>query len=229
MDHSISTCEFCLEKSCAAAVLSHPELDWLSDKVERVKYEKGEILFRESALNSHIFYLRTGLVKLHMKVSDQRDFILNISNPPCFLGLPTIFGDRVNQYSATALTTCGVCIIDITSFKDLIHKNGAFAYEIIADISRDDLHTFRRYVQLTHKQTPGRLAGVLLFFSDEVFKSLRFELPLARQELAELLGLSREIVTRTLSQFKEDGLIDIDKKQIEILKYAMLSDIYRAG
>lgn len=225
----MSTCEFCQEKSCAVAVLSHPELEWLSGKVERMRYEKGENLFRESALNSHIFYLKTGLVKLHMKVSDQRDFILSIAKPPCFLGLPTIFGDRVNQYSATALTACSLCIIDVSTFKHLIFHNGAFAYEIIADISRDDLNTFRRYVQLTHKQTPGRLAGVLLFFSEEVFKSLQFELPLDRNELSELLGLSREIVTRVLMQFRADGLISLDKKQISILDPEMLREVYRAG
>ena len=229
MNHPSNTCEFWLEKSCAAAVLSDPELELLSGKVERVSYEKGEILFREGALNSHIFYLRSGLVKMHMKVSDQRNFILNIAKSPCFLGLPTIFGDKVNQYSATALTQCGVCIIDILTFKHMIHHNGAFAYEIIADISRDDLHIFRRYVQLTHKQTPGRLAGVLLFFADEVYNSLQFDLPLARNEVAELLGLSREIVTRALSQFHEDGLIGLDRKQVTILDHDMLKEIYRSG
>jgi len=229
MAHTTATCEFCREKSCAVAVLSHPELDRLGGKVERVSYDKGESLFHEGALNSHIFYLRQGLVKMHMKVSEQRDFILNIATAPCFLGLPTIFGDKINQYSATALNPCGVCIIDISTFKDLILRNGAFAYEIIADISREELHNFRRYVQLTHKQTPGRLAGVLLFFADEVFHSLSFELPLARQELSELLGLSREIVTRALTQFRDGGLIDLDKKQVTILNYEMLKNVFRAG
>ena len=229
MDTKISTCNACPEKSCAVAVLSEQELEWMSGRVQRVVYEKGDNLFHEGALNSHIFYLKKGLVKLHMKVTEQKDFILKIATPPSFLGLSTIFGDRVNRYSASALVPSQVCMIDVSTFNHLILHNGAFSYEIIADICKDDLSTYRRYVQLLHKQTPGRLAGVLLFFSNEVYQNATFELPLDRHELAELMGLSREIVTRTLMQFREGGLIEIDKKQISILKPGVLLDIYRAG
>jgi CRP-like cAMP-binding protein len=229
METKPSVCEFCKEKSCAVATLSNDEQAWMSGTVQRVKFERGETLFREGVLNSHIFYMKKGLVKLHMKVTEDRDFILKIATPPSFLGLPTIFGDRVNQFSATALETTEVCMIDISTFKHLILNNGNFAYEIIADICREELHTFRRHIELQHKQTPGRLAGVLLFFANDVYFSPSFELPLDRSELAELLGLSREIVTRTLMQFREDGMIEIDKKRITILQADQLKAIEQAG
>ncbi|MCB9283559.1 MAG: Crp/Fnr family transcriptional regulator [Lewinellaceae bacterium] len=229
MENKSSRCIDCPDKSCAVAVLNEKELEWMSGKVQRVVYEKGENLFHEGTLNGHIFYLKRGLVKLHMKVTEQKDFILKVATAPCFLGLSTIFGDRINRYSATALEPSRVCMIDVATFNHLILHNGPFAYEILADICKDDLSTYRRYVQLIHKQTPGRLAGVLLFFSKKVYKSDHYELPLDRSELAEFMGLSREIVTRTLMQFREDGLIDIDKKHISILKPMVLMDIYRAG
>jgi CRP-like cAMP-binding protein len=229
MDAKVKTCKFCEEKSCAVARLNNTELDLLSENIQHMEFDKGETLFREGALNAHIFYLKQGLVKLHMKVTDERDFILKISLPPCYLGLATIFGDRVNRYSATALEPSRVCIIDINTFNSLIHSNGDFAAEIIADICRDELSNFERYVRLSHKQTPGRLAGSLLFFSDRVYKNLRFELPIDRSELAEMLGLSREIVSRTLTQFHQDGLVDIDKKHVAILDRDMLQEIFEAG
>lgn len=229
MEANPSTCEFCQEKSCAVAVLSNAEQSWMSGTVHRVSFEKGETLFREGVLNSHIFYMKKGLAKLHMRVTDEKEFILKIAVPPCFLGLPTIFGDRINQYSVTAIEPTQVCMIDIATFSHLIRTNGAFAFEIIADICKDDLRTFRRHVMLQHKQTPGRLAGVLLFFANEVYHSPHFELPLDRSELAELLGLSREIVTRTLMQFREDGMIDLDKKSITLLHPEQLEAIEEAG
>jgi CRP/FNR family transcriptional regulator len=229
MEPKVSKCHDCQEKSCAVAVLNDQELEWMSGKVHRILYQKGESLFREGALNGHIFYLKKGLVKLHMKVTDQKDFIFKIAVPPCFLGLSTIYGDRINRYSATALEDAQVCMIDISTFNHLIHHNGEFAYEIISYISKDDLDTYRRHVRLIHKQTPGRLADLLLFFANEVYHAQEYELPLDRSELAEILGLSREIVTRTLMQFKEDGLIDIDKKVVAILDPDMLEEIHRAG
>lgn len=222
-------CLDCPQKSCAMAVLKDSEVETLRGNVVEVAFEKGENLFRENALNAHVFYLKKGLVKIHVKVADNWDFIQKIVSAPSYLGLATVFGDRVNQYSATAIEPTSACCIDIEAFKGLIFKNSKFAYEIIADISKDELCSFRRYVNLTHKQSHGRLAGALLFFAEEVYHDNRFELPLTRKELAEMIGASRENVTRNLSQLKSEGILELDRQEVHILRPESLRSIYRSG
>jgi len=145
------------------------------------------------------------------------------------LGLPTIFGDRINQYSATAIEPTDACCISIETFKTLIHQNGKFAYELIADISKNELCSFRNFVDHAHKQVPGRLAGALVYFSEHIYHSPSFELPLNRNELAELINTSRESTTRNLHLLKESGIIDLDRNHIEILKVDKLKIIHQAG
>lgn len=224
-----SQCKFCEDRSCAVATLSDMELGVLSANVAKVRFKKGESLFRQDTLNSYIVYIRTGVVKVHVKTEDQKDIILKITPAPAYLGLPTIFGDCVNRYSATAIEPTDACCISIETFKSLIHRNGRFAYEIIADICKDELCNFRNFVDHAHKQVPGRLAGALIYFAERVYEKYSFELPLSRTELAELIGTSRESATRNLHQLKEAGIIELDRNHIHILKPDRLKIIHQAG
>ncbi len=222
-------CKDCSDKSCAVAVLNEEELELLSSHIAEVSFDKGERLFKQDSLNAHVIYMKKGLAKVHMKTVGQKDYILKIATPPSYLGLPTIFGDCINQYSATALESTTACFIDIATFKHLIYTNGEFAFEIIEDICKDELCNFRRYVNQTHKQTPGRLAGALIYFSERVYKSKTFKLSLTRYEIAEMIGTSRESVTRNLTKLKEGKIIDIQRDFITILKPKVLNDISEFG
>ncbi|MCB0568688.1 MAG: Crp/Fnr family transcriptional regulator [Phaeodactylibacter sp.] len=227
---AVSTnCSICTVKSCAVAQLGEIELVLLNDNVARVRFEAGDKLFKEKALNSHVIYLRSGLAKLHVQVAESRDFILRLVSAPSYLGLATIFGDNVNQYSATALTEVEACCIDINTFKELLHNNGVFAAEIIGDISRVELLDFKRYASLSTQSLASLVAGVLLYFSRKIFHSSQYDLPLTRTEIAELLGTTREGVTRMISNFKAEGLINVRRSHISIIKQEALKSIADTG
>lgn len=222
-------CKNCEYKSCAIAELIDVELELLSENITQTTFDARECLFRQGTRNSHILYIKEGLVKVHMQANGSKDYILKLAPAPTYLGLSTVFGDSVNRYSATALVRTTACFIDITTFKELIYANGKFAYQILADIARDELLIFNRYITQMHKRIPGRLAGVLIYFVEKVHHNLTFELPLTRSELAELMGVSRESAIRQLMLFKEDGMITIDKNRISILNLESLKKIYEAG
>ena len=222
-------CKNCPVKSCAASVLENHELELMSCNVSEAGFGKGETLFKEKIFNSHVAYIQSGLVKIHMSATGGKDYMINLVKAPAYLGLATIFGDRVNNYSATALAPTTACFINIETFKKLIHTNGSFAYEIIADISRNELLDYKRFALQSHKQTSGRIAGVILYFADKVYQNDCFELPVSRNEIAELIGISRESVTRALMNLKKDGVINIDKHHVHILKMDSLRAIDRAG
>ena len=222
-------CADCHVKSCAVAVLNEQELELLANNIAECHFDKGDLLFKEGTPNAHVVYLRQGLVKVHMKLTNAKDYIIRIAVAPCYLGLPTIFGDKILQYSCTALSDVSTCIIDMGIFKKLININGEFGYEIIKDVCQEDVYNFRRYVDQSHKQIPGKLAGALLYFSDVIYKDLEFELPLTRFEISEMIGVSRESVTRCITQFKDDGLIKVDRHKICICKPDVLKKIRQAG
>ncbi len=221
-------CRLCGLKSPAAESLSQGELERLELNCAQISFKKGDVVFREGTLATNIAYLRSGLVKIHMK-GPSNDKILRLMRAPAYLGLPTTFGDKVNNYSATAVVESEICFISLETFREFIFKNGSFAYEIILDLCRNELRDYQRYTNMSQKQIPGRLAEVLLCMSHEVYKSNKFELPLNNNELSDFVSTSRESVSRVLSEFNKEGIIKINKKELAILKQDMLEKISLKG
>ncbi len=221
-------CKFCSKRSLAAGHLGNEELEKLGHSCVEVSFEKGDIIFKQNALSSNILYVREGLVKIHMTGPD-REQILKIAKGPSYLGIPTTLGDKVNNYSATALTNVEVCFIDINVFKDFISSNSDFAYEIIVNLCKNELNHFHRCVNQLQKQSPGRVAETILFFADEIFENDKFDLPLSRYELGDLTGNSRENVSRILSEFDKEKIIKLNGKNIELLDREKLLRISKKG
>ena len=222
-------CRDCQEKSCAAAVLNMNELDLVNENSREAEFKKGDIILHEGTLTSHIIYLKSGLVKEYIKNASDKEQILQIVKKYTYLGLPSLFGDRINHYSYAALEDIKVCYIDINLFNRLVRQNGGFAYEILVSVSRDSLNNFHRFVNQSQKKTYGRVADAILYFSTIIYESPDFDIPFSRQELADLIGISRESATRVLTKFKEDGILGLKGKTVHIGNMELLQQISKNG
>ena len=223
------SCMLCNEKSCAAAVLNDNQLNLLSDNSRETMIKKGEVILKAGALTSHIVYLKNGFVKEHVEGPGQKSKILQIIKEHSYLGLQSLFGARVNHYSYTALVDLSVCYIDINLFMEFIKDKGQFAFEVLSYVSRESLHKDFHLINQGHKRMYGRFADVLLYLSDEIFAANKFDILMSRQELAELAGMSRENTARALSHFKEEGILEIAGRNIEIIKKELLRQISKNG
>ena len=224
-----NNCNDCKEKSCAAAILHHSELEIVSKNSRETDFKKGDILVQAGSMTSNIIYLKSGLVKEYIKSATDKEQILQIVKKYTYLGLPSQFGDRVNHYSYAALTDVKVCYIDVNVFNKLIRENGNFAYEILVSVSRDSLYNFHRFMNQSQKKVYGRVADAILYFSRIIFDHESFELPFTRQEFADLIGVSRESSTRVLLKFVAEGLLSIQGRLITIKKMEMLETISKNG
>ncbi len=221
-------CSVCLLKSEAVKNLDSEEVSLLGNSCVEASFKKGETIFKQNALSSNIIYLQKGLVKLTME-GPQRTQILRLKKAPCYLGLPTTMGDKVNHYSAVALEPSTACFIDIHVFKKLLSANPDFSYEILIGLCKNELEQFHRCVRLVQNQIYGRLAGTLLYLSEEVYASEQFNLPLTRSEMADLVCTSRETVSRLLNNLTREEIIAVRGKAVRILDKARLEKISESG
>ncbi len=224
-----SSCRDCKVKSCAAAVLSAAEIDLVNENSRESQFRKGDIILHEGSMTSHIIYLKSGLVKEYQKGAGETEQILQIVKKFTYLGLPSLFGDRINHYSYAALEDITVCYIDLGIFNQLIRKNGNFAFEILVSVSRDSLNNFHRFMSQSQKKTYGRVADALLYFSKIIYEGESFEIPFTRQEFADLIGISRESATRVLTKFKEEGILHMEGRSIAIINPELLQQISKNG
>jgi CRP/FNR family transcriptional regulator len=214
---------------CAAAGSLHPEqFEVMENNTVEVHFKKGDNIFREGALSLNVAFIKSGIAKIH-KRGPVREKILRIVQAPSYLGLPTSFGDKINHFSATAIVDTSVCFIDINLFRNFIYNNGKFAYEIIVELCENELMDYQRYTSQSQKQTPGLVAETLLCMSEKIFNRHQFPLPLTQSELGDLVGTSRETVSRVLSDFSNNKIIELKGKELKILNKGLLKQISEKG
>jgi len=221
-------CRTCPYNCKAEATLNDRSFELLSANHAVVKFVKGDSIIKQGNFSTNVVFLRTGLIKIHI-IGPTHEQIVRLVKAPAYLGLPTTFGDKINQYSVTAVSDTEVCFIDLQIFRKLLKENDLFSYEIILDLCRNELESFRRCANRTQKQTRGNLADVLLEFSNLIFESDIFSLPLSQSEMGNLVDTSRESISRILSEFDRDGIIKMTGKQIEILNKKSLQMISQNG
>jgi len=174
-------------------------------------------------------YLKNGLVKLYRRTSAGDEQVITITRPFEFVSNMSIFSEERYQYSVSALEDSVVCMVNLEFIKGLFLKNGGFALSLLSKISRMSDKIIAQTLDIRQKNLIGRVAFVLLYFTNEIYKSRVFDLPVSRKEIADYIGMSTANVIRTLSEFKKEGIIRVFGKTIEIVDVGKLEVISKHG
>jgi CRP/FNR family transcriptional regulator, polysaccharide utilization system transcription regulator len=209
--------------------LSDDDVQLIKRNSNIVCYHKNDNILLQHTRTSHIMYLKSGLIKISKEGRMGKSIILNLVSQGSFIGLVSVFGKDTNEFSAIAIENSEVLIIDVNIFKSILERNGAFATKIIHEISMNNLYLFDKLLAQTHKQLPGRIADVLLYFSEIIYKNIRFSFPLTRRELAELAGTTKESFIRTLTEFKNDKIIELEGSEVEIKSLKIVKTLSELG
>jgi CRP/FNR family transcriptional regulator len=223
------SCILCSNKSETFANLSELELQLIDSKRVVLNYRKGEVIAKQGSFVTHILFLQKGLVKIYKELNEKDNLILNFYPKGQLIGLPSIFGSNILQYSVAAVEDSVICAIDKQVLETLILDNGHFAASIIQNINKCTLHHFGKIFSLTQKQMNGRLAEALLFFSENIYRSEKFGESLTRKDLAEFTGMSVMSVVRAIKDFKESGIIDDKNGIFTVLDKSSLERISATG
>jgi len=224
-----SGCTVSLNQCKCFESLSDEEKNILDENSVIVDYRKGEIICKRGSLATHVMFLEKGLAKVFLE-DGVNSLVLKILPEKNLIGLASV-SDDVNtfEYSVMAYIDSQVRQIEIKTFKELLKRNSDFAKVVIDILGSNSVQIYGRFFCLTHKQSFGRLADIILCLSDRVFRSDEFELPLSRKDLAELSGLSAETVIRMLKVFREEGLISLQGKTLRVVDHSRLSKISETG
>lgn len=223
-----SGCKVCNIKSIAGSKLSDEQIEKLSDNCLLLKFHKGDSVIKQGTFSTNVAYLQSGLAKIHI-AGPYHEQIVRIVKAPTYLGLPTTFGDKINQYSVTVIEEAEVCFIDISAFRGLLNSNNDFSYEILLEVCRNELEVYHKCANRTQKQIRGKIADVLLEFSEKIYSSSCFTIPLTQEDIGNLVDSSRESISRVLTEFEKDGIIKLTGKRIEILNKKSLLMISANG
>ncbi len=223
------TCQACVYRSYLFDSLNREELLEVNlHKTER-DFKKGEIICHEGEDIENFIYLKEGLVKLYKAAKGRHEHIISIAKPMDFIGLLTIFSNSSYLYSIQAIEDSSLCFIKLDTIKTIIKQNGQFALSILEKMSIISDQVLKSQIDLSGKQLRGRIAYIILMFADQIYRSMRFDLPISRKELGDLIDMRTENVIRILSEFRKDGILGIEGKTIEIRNIELLRKISELG
>jgi CRP-like cAMP-binding protein len=210
-------------------ILTESERAQLAEFSNVVRYDKKDVIFLQNTRTSHMMFLKSGLVKIYKTARNRKAIILKLVTPGNYLGLMSVFGSDIHQYSGSVVEPAEIYYIDINAFRNVLMQNGKYSLKIISKLSTDGLYIFDRLMAQSHKQLPGRIADVILYFSEVIYKNTTFTFPLTRRELAELAGTTKESFIRTLTEFKNDKIIHLDGSHVEIVSMKIIKTLSELG
>ncbi len=203
-----------LESSDFFSCLSGGSLKALQKIKHTITYPAGTIIFTEGQAANGVYILRQGLVKLLTTNSDGRALILKIAKAGEGLGLHSAVTGKPFEFTAEVLHPSLLTFIERENYLKFITDHTDACLQLGRHLSRDCeiAYDLVRSIGLC-QPVSGRLARFLLKWSSKTAGReglVRVKLGLTHEEMAELIGASRETVTRTLSEFRKQHLIELN-------------------
>jgi len=200
--------------------LAPAALQRLSEITASATYPKGATLFVEGQAARGVFILCAGHVKLSTSSSDGRTLILRISDPGDLLGLPATISGRPYEVTADVIEPTQANFISRTDFLNFLRDHGEAALRVAQELSETYQTAFAemRTIGLSHSARE-KLARFILDWSANHPSdngAIRFNLTLTHEEIAQMIGASRETVTRLFADFKKRNLLQIKGSSVTI-------------
>ncbi|MGA2415694.1 MAG: Crp/Fnr family transcriptional regulator [Candidatus Sulfotelmatobacter sp.] len=189
------------------AALAHA----LEQEAVTTTYPTGAVLFAEGQAPRGVFILRRGRIKLSICGSDGRTLILRIVDPGCPLGVASVVSSRVYEATAETQEPCEISFLRQSDLLRLMRLNGEIALWVTQHISQDYAATCREIRDLILSDSASeKLARLLVGWLDQntaARNPCQMKLALTHEEIGQMIGTSRETVSRLFAGFKKQRLI----------------------
>jgi CheY-like chemotaxis protein len=199
---------------------------FFTENVEEFSFMPGEIIYHEGDNSNFVFLVNEGIVKT-FKIDDQgKELITGLHKENDFFGFTSFSNNVTYQECASAIENVKVSRLLKSEFKSILQKNHEITFELIDYITDNVSEIKDQLLQMAYCSVRKKTANTILQFSEKMKKSNHNNPKISRTDLASIAGIATETFIRTLSDFKRDGLIDIEGRNIKILDIEKLKKVF---
>ena len=192
----------------------------------------GQSVFRQGEPHGGIFLIETGRVRVFYTGPSGRQITLAYWTPGHFIGGPSLTGGGVHQWSGEAIEPCTVTVLSAATLRQLIRQMPDFALCLIEALEAKGRCYTAMAQMLGTRSVIERLAQLLLnlgvLYGHQEAGARVIERRITHDEIAALIGSTRQWVTMMLKRFQTDGIVMVDKAFIRILRPERLTEIVQA-
>ena len=199
----------------------------LRASMDTVKIAKGSILFKEGDDGEHLYVIVDGKLKLGTSSGDGRENLLSILGPGEMFGELSLFDPGPRTSTATAVTDAKLLSLSHEKVIPWLKQNPEVSLQLLTRLSQRLRRTNEAVGDLVFSDVPGRVAKALIDLGDRFGKTtpegLLVNHDLTQEELAQLVGASRETVNKALADFAGRGWLKLDGRSVLIADVERLS------
>ncbi len=197
--------------------LAEEHLDEIEKIAVKKNYKRGEPIFFEGDPGTGFYMVISGKVKIFKMSLSGKEQILHIFGPGEPFGEVPVFHDQPFPANATALEKSSLIFFSRKDFVEIVHTMPSLVMNMLAVLSMR-LRRFTTQIEnLSLKEVPERLAGYLLYLTEEQGNTQTVKLQISKGQLASLLGTIPETLSRIFARMSDEGLIRVEGKTISLL------------
>ncbi|MFM6954011.1 MAG: response regulator [Sphingobacteriaceae bacterium] len=201
------------------------ELERIIKERKTRPFKKKQIVYYEGDQATGIYIVLSGKIKTFKQTKDGRELLTGMSGPDDYLGVHTLLANDVYHDTAEVIEDASLCLLPKENIQELLDQYPDIGKEFIKLLANNLQDKEEQLLQLAYHSVRKRLSEVLLRLSKSESKNtddpaLNFKV--SRENLAAMAGMATETVSRTLSDFKDEGLINKQGSNIEIINYTGL-------
>jgi CRP-like cAMP-binding protein len=184
-----------------------PELlDQLQGRTELARFRRGDSIFAKGDPATHLYVCVGGRIAIAARASDGRESVLTVLGPGALFGEMSMFDDGVRSAAARALTTVHVISVSFDDVRELLARRPEVMWTVLRILARRLRATDEALHDAMFLDVTGRTAKRLLELAGEEDD---FRMPLTQEELAGMVGASRERVNKAIALFVKLGWLEI--------------------
>jgi CRP-like cAMP-binding protein len=204
--------------------LTDEEVAHVSEAARERLYPKGSVILFEDDPGDALYVVLTGEVKVVLIGEDGREVILSILRTGDFFGEMSLIDDQPRSAHVIATEDSNLFVLRRDEFRDCLEQTPRIAVGLLQALSRRLRRADDKIGGLVLLDVTGRVSRVLLELADE-HDGEHVPRKITHHMIAQMIGSSRETVSRTIRELGDQGLIKVSRKDIEILDRPRLEDL----
>ena len=207
---------------------SFDALKEISSTKEPKIFRKKEVIYDEGTYPKGVYFITKGRVKTYKLNEQSKELITGLHSVGDFFGYLSLLEDGRNLDSATALEDCELCLIPKEDFHALIFRNQEVSRKFIKLLSDNLVTKEKQLLKLAYNSVRKKVADALLTLNKTYNKEnvKEYGISISREDLANLAGTATESTIRTLSDFKEERLVEIHLSKITLIDIQGLMEVH---
>ena len=195
--------------------LQRDELLKFAELTRERTYPKGSVILFQGDPGDSLYVLRQGRAKVVLIGEDGREVSLGVLEPGAHFGELALIDDQPRSAHVIAMEDSQLLILRREDFRRRVEANPSVAWALLTELSRRLRRADQKIGGLVLLDVPGRISRLLLDLSSESSNGT-IDKPLTHQTIAQMIGASRETVSRAMKEFQQEGLIRVERRRIAV-------------